>query len=69
VSECDLLFNPTARLQYFSINDCMIAADSVVDAPSLLPLLIIIIIIIITNDNVYGVVIVTQSLREFTRFI
>ena len=68
MSECDLLFNPTARLQYFSINDCMIAADSVVDAPSLLPLLIII-IIIITNDNVYGVVIVTQSLREFTRFI
>jgi len=22
-----------------------------------------------TNDNVYGAVIVTQSLREFTRFI
>jgi len=31
--------------------------------------IIIIIIIIITNDNVYGAVIVTQSLREFTRFI
>jgi len=30
---------------------------------------IIIIIIIITNDNVYGAVIMTQSLREFTRFI
>jgi len=29
----------------------------------------IIIIIIITNDIVYGAVIVTQSLREFTRFI
>ena len=28
-----------------------------------------IIIIIITNDNVYGAVIVTQSLREFTWFI
>jgi len=30
---------------------------------------VIIIIIIITNENVYVVVIVTQSLREFTRFI
>jgi len=32
-------------------------------------IIIIIIIIIITNDIVYGAVIVTQSLREFTRFI
>jgi len=32
-------------------------------------ILVIIIIIIITIDNVYGAVIVTQSLREFTRFI
>ena len=27
------------------------------------------VLIIIVNDNVYGAVIVTQSLREFTRFI